>query len=345
MRAVGYSEIGEPDVLQMHTLEAMPQPTSEEVCVRIVRSGVNPTDWKSRRGALHMPIPAHQYQVPHHDGAGVIVSVGSGVDRYRVGQRVWVWQAAYRRLGGTAQEFVALPLSRVEPLPNEVSFDTGASLGIPYMTAHRALAVCEGATERLAPGALNGRVVLVAGGAGAVGHAAIQLAQWAGATVITTVSSQEKQKLARAAGATHVINYKDEDVVQRVHDIAPAGIDIVVEVSSVANTPLIKNVLKPNGVISIYANDGGNELVIPVREWMTLNARFQFILVYTMTESAKRNAADAIGEALRDGAIGTGDVRGMPLHHYPLDAVQKAHQRLEAGALIGRVMVDVAQGV
>lgn len=343
MRAVGYSQTGAPEVLQMLNIPGTPHPEAGEVCVRILRSGVNPTDWKSRKGALHIPIPKDGYQIPHHDGAGVVVAVGAGVNQQMIGKRVWVWQAAYRRLGGTAQEFVVLPISRVEPLPDPVSFDTGASLGIPYMTAHRALTVCEGGPDRLSPGALAGYVVLVAGGAGAVGHAAIQLATWAGATLITTVSSAEKERLARAAGAVNVINYKVEDVAQRVRAIAPAGLDIVVEVSSVANMALIKETLKPNGVISIYANDGGNELTLPVREWMTLNARFQFVLIYTITEQAKRLAADAIGAALLDGAIGTGEVRGMPVQHYALDAVRDAHRRLEDGALTGRVIVDVAE--
>lgn len=343
MRAVGYSQTGTPDVLQMLNVPGTPDPEAGEVCVRILRSGVNPTDWKSRKGALHIPIPKDGYQIPHHDGAGIVVAVGPGVDQQMIGKKVWVWQAAYRRLGGTAQEFVVLPISRVEPLPESVSFDTGASLGIPYMTAHRALTVCEGGPERLGPGALAGYVVLVEGGAGAVGHAAIQLATWAGATVITTVSSAEKERLARAAGAVNVINYKVEDAAQLVRAIAPAGVDIVVEVSSVFNTTLIKETLKPNGVVSIYANDGGNELALPIREWMTLNARFQFVLIYTISEYAKRAAADSIGSALLDGAIETGEGRGMPLHHYALDAVRDAHRRLEGGALVGRVILDVAE--
>lgn len=343
VNAIGYAKTGDVEVLERFALAEMPEPQAGEVRVRIARSGVNPTDWKSRRGAVHMPIPAGQHQVPHHDGAGRIDKIGAGVDPALLGARVWTWLAAYRRLGGTAQEVIVIPAAQVEPLPDAVSYDVGASLGVPYMTAHRALTVGEDGPARLAPASLDGKVVLVSGGAGAVGHAAIQLAKWAGAMVITTVSGPEKAALAKAAGAHHIVNYKSEDAAGRIRAIAPDGVDIIVEVSIAANLRLNVAVIKFNGVIAIYSNDGGNDLHISVRETMTLNARLQFVLIYTISDAAKRAAADAVGSALRDGAIGTGEAAGMPLHHFALDAVKDAHAALERGGLIGRVIVDVGE--
>ena len=191
MRAVVYSKTGGPDVL--HLVERpVREPGAGEVRVRVQVSGVNPTDWKARRGAHEgeeLPFPE---VVPNQDGAGTIDAVGTGVAADRVGEPVWLWEAAWERAEGTAQEFVVLPGSQAVPLPDGVSFDVGASLGIPALTAHRCLTVSDLGPRRLEPGALAGQTVLVAGGAGAVGHAAIQLARWAGARVISTVSSDQK---------------------------------------------------------------------------------------------------------------------------------------------------------
>ncbi len=196
--------------------------------VRVVVSGVNPTDWKSRDGGApgqELPFPE---VVPNQDGAGVIDAVGPGVTDLAVGDRVWIMLAAHGRPTGTAQEKTVLPVDRVAPLPDGLSFDLGASLGVPAVTAHRALTVSEDGPSRLAPGALAGTHVLVAGGAGAVGHAAIQLARWAGATVITTVSSPEKAALATAAGAHHVVDYKAGDAAAEIQSIAHDGVDLIV---------------------------------------------------------------------------------------------------------------------
>jgi len=216
MRAIIYRESGPSDVLQVVD-RPIPEPGPGEVRVRMRVSAVNPTDWKARAGG---PV-AFPEQVPNQDGAGVIDAVGEGVDPARVGQRVWILVAAYQRPSGTAQEYAVLPADRVVPLADAASFDLGADLGVPFLTAHRSLTVNEGGPRQLEPGALDGRSVLVAGGAGAVGNAAIQLARWAGATVLTTVSGAEKAALATAAGAQHVINYRSQDVVDEVRRIAP----------------------------------------------------------------------------------------------------------------------------
>jgi len=189
MRAVVYHETGPSSVLQVVERD-LPEPGAGEVRVRLVRSGVNPTDWKFRAGMM----AGYDEVVPGQDGAGVVDAVGSGVSGLAVGDRVWLVLAQHGRAYGTAAEFTVQPAARVVPLPAEASYDLGACLGVPAITAHRALTTIEGGPARLAPGALDGRVVLVAGGAGAVGHAAIQLARWAGATVVTTVSATRRQR-------------------------------------------------------------------------------------------------------------------------------------------------------
>src|SRR5688500_14693041 len=212
--------------------------------------------------------------VPGQDGAGVIDAVGPGVTDLAVGDRVWTILAQHTRPGGTAQEQVVLPVAHVAALPDAASYDVGASLGVPAVTAHRALTTSEDGPDRLARGALEGMTVLVAGGAGAVGNAAVQLARWAGATVIATVSSDEKAALAKAAGAQHTVNYREADTVAAVRGIAPDGVDLVVEVAPAQNLRTDLQVIKPRGTIAIYANNGGDEVTIGVRETFSTNARF-----------------------------------------------------------------------
>jgi NADPH2:quinone reductase len=227
----------------------------------------------------------------------------------------------------------------VVTLPDSASFDLGASLGVPFVTAHRCLTVNEHGPTRLGPGTLQGRTVLVAGGAGAVGNAAIQLARWSDATVISTVSSARKAQLAATAGADHVINYHDEDVVAQVRRIAPGGADTIVEVSPGVNAGIDAQVVAMHGAVAMYADNGGAELTVPVRTQMRPNARWQFVLLYTAPDDAKLRALDDIAAALADGAIGVGDAAGLPLHHFPLTDAAAAHAAVEAGA-IGKVLID-----
>src|SRR6478609_3391298 len=236
MRAVVYAQTGEPDV--MHLVDRpVPEPGPGEVRVRVSVSGVNPTDWKARRGD-RAGEPVDPAVVPNQDGAGTVDAVGEGVDPSRVGERVWLWEAAWQRVNGTAQEYVVLPERQAVPLADGVSFDVGASLGIPALTAHICLTSSAFGPRRLEPGALTAQTVLVAGGAGAVGHAAIQLARWAGARVIATVSGDEKATLARAAGAEHVVNYRAPSAAEDILRIAPDGVDVIVEVAAGANAAL-----------------------------------------------------------------------------------------------------------
>lgn len=338
MRAVVYDRTGGPEVLRLVD-RPDPRPEPGEVVVRVAVSGVNPTDWKNRAGKRSGDTLAFPEVTPNQDGAGTIVAVGSGVDPARIGERVWVWEAAWERAFGTARELVAIPVRQAVPLPSGASFDLGASLGIPGMTAHRALTVADEGPDHLAPGLLDGRTVLVAGGAGAVGHAAIELACWAGATVITTVSSPEKAALATAAGAHHVVNYRTGDAAAAIRDAAPDGADIIVEVAPVANAELDSAVVAANGTITAYASEEP-PLSVPVRPAMRLNTRYQFMLVYTMPDAAKGRAVEDLAAAVAAGAMRVGQSAGLPLHRFPLERTGEAHAAVEGGA-VGKVLVDV----
>jgi NADPH2:quinone reductase len=279
MKSIVYSETGDPSVLRLEDRE-VPAPGPGEVRVRVVVSGVNPTDWKNR-SADAMPFPE---VTPHLDGAGFIDAVGAGVDGVAVGDRVWMFMAA-----------------------------------------------------------ATGKTVLVAGGAGAVGHAAIQLARWAGATVISTVSSPAKAVLATAGGAHHVVNYRDGDPAAEIRALAPDGVHVIVEVALAANLDLDRAVLANRGTISVYANNGGDIAPIDIRPHMVLNTRFQFLLLYTVGEAALEVAAADITAALRDGALPIGEEHGLPLIRFPLAATADAHRAVEADA-VGKVLVDVSEG-
>jgi NADPH2:quinone reductase len=338
MRAIIYRGNGDPEVMELVDRE-VPAPGAGEVRVRVAVSGVNPTDWKTRSGATNpMQFPE---VTPHLDGAGVIDAVGDGVDGSRVGQRVWLWMATAGRPTGTAAEFTVVPAERAVPLPDGAGFDLGASLGVPALTAHRALTVAEDGPRRLRPGALDGKVVLVAGGAGAVGHATIQLARWAGATVVSTISGPEKARLATAAGAHHVVNYREGDPAGEIRKIAPDGVDIVAELALGANLALDLAVLRTRGTIATYANDGGKPVELDVRQNMTLNTRFQFLVLYTAGFDVLDAAVEDVTAAVRDGALPVGEEHGLPLTRFPLDRTADAHRAVEGGT-VGKVLVDVS---
>ena len=339
MRAVVYRETGPSSVLEVVDRD-VPVPGPGEVRVRLVRAGVNPTDWKFRAGMMS----GHAEVTPGQDGAGVVDAVGPDVDGLRVGDRVWLVLAQHGRPYGTAAEQTVQPVSRVVPLPDGASFDLGASVGVPAVTAHRALTASEHGPARLAPGTLSGQVVLVAGGAGAVGNAAIQLARWAGATVVTTVSSEEKAALARAAGAQHVVDYRAaggvEETAAAIREVAPDGVDIAVEVAPAQNIALDLDVVKVHGLVSIYANNGGDEMTMPLRAAFGKNLRFQFLILYTLDEHLLRAAVEDVSAAMAAGALDVGERHGVPLHHYPLEQTAAAHDAVEGGA-VGKVLLDL----
>jgi len=339
MRAVVYSRYGDSSVLE-EVERPVPEPGEGEVRVRVAVSGVNPTDWKARVGGYGRELA--EPTVPNHDGAGVVDAVGSGVEGVRVGDRVWMTLAGDGRPGsGTAQESTVVPAGRVFPLPAGASFELGASVGIPGVTAHRALSVIEDGPSRLGPGALDGRSILVAGGAGAVGNAAIQLARWSGATVIATVSGEEKGALAAAAGAHHVVNYREGDPAGRIRGLAPDGIDLVVEVAPAGNSELDLAVLRQAGTVSIYASEPGRPFTVDVPRGMRQNVRYQFVLLYTMGWDRIGAAAEDLNRAVEDGAYRVGDDAGLPLHRFPLEETGAAHDAVENGA-VGKVLVTLA---
>ncbi|WP_342001535.1 NADPH:quinone reductase [Microbacterium sp. LWH7-1.2] len=337
MRSIVYSRSGTSSVLSLGERDPA-QPGPGEVRVKVVVSGVNPTDWKARAGSGARL--AFDEIVPNQDGAGVVDAVGDGVTDLAVGDRVWLYLAQHQRPTGTAQEYTVVPAARAVKLPDGIGFDVAASLGVPAMTAHRALTVHEFGPTRLSPGALEGRVVLVAGGAGAVGHAAIQLAVWAGATVIATISSDEKAALALAAGAHHVVNYRHGDAAQQIGALAPQGVDHIVEVSIAQNAGLDGQIVANHGSIAYYADNGGDEATLPVRPTFAKNVRIQGLLLYTVGETALTAAAADITAALRDGALPVGEDSGLPLTWFPLEETAAAHDAVEQGA-VGKVLIDV----
>lgn len=337
MRAVVYRETGPSSVLEV-VERGLPEPGPGEVRVRIVRAGVNPTDWKFRAGMMS----GYDEVTPGQDGAGVVDAVGPDVLGFAVEDRVWVFLAQHGRAHGTAAEHVVLPVERVVHLPVGASYDLGAALGVPAITAHRALTSGED-VDRVEPGSMDGQTVLVAGGAGAVGNAAIQLARWAGATVITTVSSDEKGALAVAAGAHHTVNYTVGDTAAEIRKVARDGVDLVVEVAPAQDNDLDREVTRNRGTIAIYANNGGEELTLPIRETFSKNLRYQFILLYTLGEDLLRIAAEDVAAAVEAGALRVGEDAGVPVHHFPLEEAAAAHDAVEQGA-VGKVLLEVAEG-
>jgi len=307
------------EVLRVEELDR-PGPGPGEVLVRVRASGVNPTDYKARSGAV--PRPVDVFQIPHQDGAGIIEAVGAGVNPGRVGERVWLWLAAAGRRWGTAAEWTVVPERQAVPLPDGASFDLGASLGVPAMTAHYCL-FCDGP--------VTGQTVLVAGGAGAVGHFAIELAKRAGARVVTTVSSPEKAALAGKAGADLVVNYRSADAAPQVRAFAPA-VDRVIEVALGANLALDLALARPGTTIVTYAAEAADP-VLPVRACMTANVILRFVLLYGIAAAALDRAAADITAALA-----AGDLTGLPVRKFPLDAIAAAHQAAEAGP-VGKIIV------
>ena len=285
-------------------------------------SAVNPTDWKARAGAT--PRPIDSFQIPHHDGVGVIDAVGEGVPEERIGQRVWTFLAAAGQRWGTAAQWSVLPSRQAVSLPDNASNELGACLGVPAMTAHRCL---------LADGPVAGKNALVAGGAGAVGHFAIELGKYFGARVATTVSGPEKGELARRAGADLVVNYRDADAADQLRAFA-AQMDRIVELALGANLDLDLAVSGPQTHIVVYAAEPSDP-VLPVRKCMTANVTIRFILLYGVPAEAHDQAAADIDKALAAGAL-----TPLPLIRFPLDQIVTAHEAVEQGA-VGKVVLEI----
>ncbi|HUL91320.1 MAG TPA: NADPH:quinone reductase [Burkholderiales bacterium] len=329
MKAVYYEKKGPAAKVLVAGELPEPQPAPGEVRVKVRVSGINPTDTKLRGGwdgAMEMP---YARIVPHQDGAGVIDRVGAGVPQARVGERVWIYEAQRGRAFGTCAEYVSIPAEHAVPLPEGASFETGACLGIAGMTAHRCL---------FQDGGIQGQTVLVAGGGGAVGHAAIQLAKWSGARVVATVSRAEQEKIAREGGADLVVNRKSGDPAETIRAFTRgAGLDRVVEVAFEANLELNRAVLKANGVIATYSSGPPDSAPrIPFTAVMRQGITVHFILVYVMPREAHQLAARDLNAALEAGRY-----RPQVARVFKLAETAAAHEAQESGATVGKLLVSL----
>ena len=317
MRAAIYTSKGPAaDVLKI-VERPQPQAAAGEVRVRIAFSGVNPSDVKSRSGTASRG-NSYAEVTPHSDGAGVVDQVGDGVPADLMGRRVWVYNGQWERPFGTAAEYITLPASQVVPLPDGISFEVGASIAIPLMTAMHAVQAC---------GSLLGKTVLVPGAAGSVGFYATQCAAVAGARVIGIVSSDEKAAIARAAGASDVINYRSESLVERVQALTDGhGADCIIEVDAAAHAAHYGSLLKFDGKAVIYGS-GNPQITLPFGPMIVGFVTMIFFIVYRLQPAAMKTVLDGVAAVLeRPGFL------HPPTAIYPLDQIAAAHQQVERGA-------------
>lgn len=324
MRAAFYEKNGPVrDVLHLDEVDT-PQPGPGEVRVKLHTSGVNPSDVKSRLGTARKI--AFPRVIPQSDGAGEIDAVGAGVQQSRIGERVWTWNGQWKRPFGTAAEYIVLPAAQAVTLPNSVSYEAGACLGIPAMTASHAVALT---------GAAPGKTILISGGAGAVSHYAIQFAKQRGATVVTTISSPDKGRIATEAGADHAIDYKRENVGERVMALTRnRGADALIELDLTANAKLIPAVLRPHGTVVIYGTMP--EATIPAAFCLVNSITLKFFLVYELS-AAEREAA--IAEIQR--MIGENRLVHNVAQTFPFAEIFAAHEAVESGKVPGNVVVTI----
>jgi NADPH2:quinone reductase len=325
MRAAYYEKNGPAGaVLQVGEIETR-QPGPGEVRVRLATSGVNPSDVKSRMGLTRkIGFPR---VVPHSDGAGTIVQVGDGIAKSRLGERVWVWNGQWKRALGTAAEYIVLPAAQAVPLPEKISFEAGACLGIPAMTAFHALELA---------GAARDSTLLVAGGAGSVSQYVIELAKARGATVVTTISSPEKARLAHECGADHTIDYKRENVGERVMEITgKRGVDAVIEMDIAANSALIPALLRPKGCVIIYGT-GAPEATIPAQACLVNSIRLQFFLIYELDQRERERVVSGVNRALAGGVLSNRVAKP-----FPLNDVVAAHEAVERADTAGNVILAI----
>ena len=326
MQAAWYEQTGAAkDVLKTGEIDK-PEPGKGEVRVKIHCSGVNPSDTKGRSGWEGMEMQFERI-IPHNDGAGVIDAVGDGVDSSRVGERVWLYETQLGRPFGTAAEYAVLPSEQAVTLPDNTSFAEGACLGVPAMTAHYCV---------FADGAIEGKTVLVAGGTGAVGNYAVQLAKWGGAKVIATVGSDEKKAIAVDSGADEAINYKSEDVADRVNKITNCeGVDRIIEVAFATNLKVNQEIIKHNGAIATYSSGESNNPQVPFLPFLLKNTLVRFVLVYAMPKQAHQAAARDITTCLEQGVL-----KHLIAQQLPLSEIVAAHEAVEKGEAIGNVVIE-----
>jgi NADPH2:quinone reductase len=325
MRAAWYERNGTArEVLVVGEMPAV-EPGPGEVRVALKASGVNPSDVKARGGSR--PMLASRI-IPHSDGAGVIEKVGSGASADRVGQRVWVWNGQWKRPLGTCAQLITLPAEQATAMPEPLAFEEGACLGIPALTAYRALAT---------DGGVLGQIVLVAGGAGAVGHYAVQMAKLMGAAkVIATVSTPAKAAHARTAGADEVIDYKTEAVAERIKALTGGhGVDRVVEVDIAGNASLYPAIMARDGMIAAYGSNS-QDIKLLFSPLILTGAAIRFFIVYELAPEARSETIEQLARW-----IGTGRLQHAVAARYPLDRIVDAHEAVERGTPIGNVVVTL----
>lgn len=326
MKAAWYEENGPARKVLVVGELPKPELLQGEVLVRVIASGVNPSDVKSRAGR---PMVGPRV-IPHSDGAGVIKKVGPGVSPERIGQRVWIWNAQWRRANGTAAEYVALPERQAIRLPDNTGFNEGACLGIPALTAIRALTV---------DGSVLGKRVMITGGAGAVGSYAIQMAKLLGAAeIITTVSSGVKGEIARRLGADHVIDYKTEDVPARIKAITSgAGVDRVIEVDAAGNIHYLPQIIAKDGNYVVYGS-GKNSIPFEFGPMIVVGAAVRFFIVYELGDAVRESCSNALNAYLQAGLL-----KHSVSQSYSIDEIADAHEAVESGKVTGNVVISFDQ--
>ncbi len=327
MKAAFYERLGAArEVLQVADLPD-PQPAPGEVRVRIRWSGVNPSDVKSRVG-LRNPVMPFPRVIPHSDGMGVVDAVGDGVPASRIGQRVWTWNAGFKRAHGTACERVCLPQAQAVPLPDGVDDEVGACLGVPALTALHAV---------LMDGGVAGKTVLVSGGAGAVGHYAVQMASRLGAArVIATTSSAAKAALAREAGADDVVDYKAEPLAARVAELTGGrGVDRIIEVDMATNAAANLEMLRTGGECVVYGSSA-TPMSLPFFPLIQKNIQLKFFVVYNLAPADRERAEGTLARLLARGAL-----QHLIAARLPLAEIAAAHEQVESGRVTGKVMLRV----
>ena len=326
MKAVWYEKVGDAkDVLQIGQIDD-PSPDSNEVLISVKTSGVNPSDVKTRAGARG----ELQFSrvIPHSDGAGIIIDVGKNVNPNRVGEKVWIWNAAFGRPNGTCAELIALPEDQAVAMNDNVSFEAGACLGIPASTAYYGI---------FANGSIENKTLMITGGAGAVGFYGIQLAKWAGANVISTVSSEKKAKIAKDAGADLILNYKEDDIVNSVLDYTKGdGVDRVLEVEFGGNILINQNIVKPNGTIAAYASATVMEPTLPFYNLMFKGIKINTFLIYSISKEERKKVTEGISKALNENAI-----KHIIASTHSIESVVDAHYAVESNKNIGNVIINI----
>lgn len=327
MRAAFYTKQGlAHDVLQIGDVPT-PEPGSGEVRVKVHTSGVNPSDWKTRKGGLRGMIAP--LIIPHSDGAGVVDSVGPGVDRARIGQRVWIWNGQWKRAFGTAAEYIALPAAQAVPLPQGTDDAAGACLGIPAFTALQAVRLAKAGT---------GTHLFVTGGAGSVANYAIQIAKARGARVIATVSSDEKAARARSAGADATVNYRTEDVAERVRAFTGGrGVDALIEMDLNNDAKLYPSLLAPHATVVVYGMTA-SEATLPTMWMMQSSIDLRPFLIYEISEADRASGIAELTKLLEQGRL----THNVALH-LPLEKIADAHDIVERGEVIGNVVLDLVR--